>query len=1240
MLSLPKGPGSIEGLGESFEPQLNTGTAAYRVRLAVPPGVAGFQPDLALVYNSGYGNGPVGLGWRLDIPWLQRQTDKGLPAYTDDDLLLHSVAGELVPQGGGLYRAKIEGAFLKVHRTGAGFTVWERNGTRHWFGTGAESRLDTPRGTFEWRLKRSEDRNGNAILYGYEQADGQVYLTEIRYALASATDDKSIHFSYQARPDAVMDYRSRSRIVTARRLSTIEMRSFGVLVRAYRIEYGDGAPSLPQRIVQVGADGASTLPPLSFDYSVFDRTLARTAAMGEPPPRPVYLTNPNVDLVDIDGDGLPDVFYTPIGNSPHRFYLNRGRGDWAAGPVEPQLSPRRTLQTNGVLMADMNGDGRSDLFVKGSNEFGYFKNQGALAWEETDWVSAGAAPRFGFEDTKTRLLDLNNDKLIDVLRDTGSSYLVWLNPGAGEWSADYDRQTNGTYLPLDRDTVKLGDMNGDRIEDLVSIIDGYCAYFPGMGFGEFDTEVPMGNPPFNLDLARVTLTDIDHDGLADWVEVGNRFLRIWRNAGDGRFEDERLVENTPATSGKSAFRFADLDGDGSLDLLVTNEDSADPYQMVSFNAGVHPYLLMAIRNGLGQETRIDYRSSIEDYLRDRDAGNPWSRKLPFPVQVVSRVTVRDNNSGQEYVTDYRYRDGYYDGAEKEFRGFGQVTKVEQGGPGAPGVQTSYSFDVGDQQESRKGMALSQAVLETGGTLSPPAGLFEVADHGLTTRTLATGTNGVPVTYSFTQQTDTRIFEGTASPVTLRHAWDQDGYGNTTADLDYGIVAGTDPGAGADELLNYTDYRIDTANWVIDRPSRVRKTDLAGGLVSLQRLTYDARGNLTLDERSPDGQTFIPVAAKTYDGFGNVLRLTDANGHWRGLDYDATFHAFPVRETIGGLGLTMAADYDLGLGLMTGFTDPNGQTTGFGYDTFGRLTRIIKPGDSAALPTQSFEYRLADPVSAIVTRTREQSGEPGTYDSLSWFDGLGRKLQTRAEGAHGDWVVSEAAVFNQRRGIARQWLPHFAASPDYADPAATLPHTDLEYDARGRSVRETNPDGTFRATRYLPLTKVASDEEDTLTGGPHAGTPQTSISDGRQRLIEVREVNGSATYVTRYGYDGQDNLTRIQDDQGNVKTLTFDGLGRKTRMVDPDKGLMTYAYDGVGNLLGTTDAKGQGIAYTYDAANRTVTESLGAPHPSAASTGTGTEVQVRYHYDTDLPPDGPALQNTLVPQDESARTMSS
>jgi hypothetical protein len=114
-ISLPSGPGSIEGLGESFQPTLNTGTAKYRVQLTVPPGVAGHTVNLSLVYEGGNGNGPLGFGWRINTPFIERQSDKGIPRYVDGnngrdddgdgvtdepdeiDIFINEIREELVP---------------------------------------------------------------------------------------------------------------------------------------------------------------------------------------------------------------------------------------------------------------------------------------------------------------------------------------------------------------------------------------------------------------------------------------------------------------------------------------------------------------------------------------------------------------------------------------------------------------------------------------------------------------------------------------------------------------------------------------------------------------------------------------------------------------------------------------------------------------------------------------------------------------------------------------------------------------------------------------------------------------------------------------------------------------------------------------------------------------------------------------------------------------------------------------
>src|SRR5213082_4201437 len=83
MLSLPKGGGAIRGMGEKFAANPVTGTGSMTVPLATSPGRSGFGPQLSLSYDSGFGNGPFGLGWSLSLPAISRKTDKGLPQYLD-----------------------------------------------------------------------------------------------------------------------------------------------------------------------------------------------------------------------------------------------------------------------------------------------------------------------------------------------------------------------------------------------------------------------------------------------------------------------------------------------------------------------------------------------------------------------------------------------------------------------------------------------------------------------------------------------------------------------------------------------------------------------------------------------------------------------------------------------------------------------------------------------------------------------------------------------------------------------------------------------------------------------------------------------------------------------------------------------------------------------------------------------------------------------------------------------------
>ena len=198
-ISLPSGPGSIEGLGDSFQPALNSGTMRYGLSLQLPPGPAGHAPAIGFNYEGGQGNGPLGFGWSLPLPFVQRQTDKGIPRYVDAangvdddrdgqvdeadelDVFINDAKEELVPVAGGDYFCKNEGAFIRYRRVGDHWEGTLPNGTKREFGLTDSGRIADNASTnhvFKWLLERETDTHGNTIVYSWQAFPGSTNLNQ------------------------------------------------------------------------------------------------------------------------------------------------------------------------------------------------------------------------------------------------------------------------------------------------------------------------------------------------------------------------------------------------------------------------------------------------------------------------------------------------------------------------------------------------------------------------------------------------------------------------------------------------------------------------------------------------------------------------------------------------------------------------------------------------------------------------------------------------------------------------------------------------------------------------------------------------------------------------------------------------------------------------------------------------------------------------------------------------------
>ena len=97
---------------------------------------------------------------------------------------------------------------------------------------------------------------------------------------------------------------------------------------------------------------------------------------------------------------------------------------------------------------------------------------------------------------------------------------------------------------------------------------------------------------------------------------------------------------------------------------------------IDLMGGQKPHLLVGVINNLGAETHIQYAPSTKFYVADKLAGTPWITRLPFPVHVVEQIETLDMISRNRFVTRHSYHHGYYDGVEREFRGFARVDQCD------------------------------------------------------------------------------------------------------------------------------------------------------------------------------------------------------------------------------------------------------------------------------------------------------------------------------------------------------------------------------------------------------------------------------------------------------------------------------------------------------------------------------------------------------------------------------------
>ena len=789
-VSLPKGGGALRDIGEKFSVSAATGTASLAIPVATSPGRAGFGPSLSLSYDSGSGNGPFGLGWKISIPAITRKTDKGLPRYLDDpdaDTFILSGAEDLVPiraerdgrweqaparraEGGRHYliqgyRPRVEGLFARIER-------WRDldTGQTHWrtitsanittiYGATAASRVadpGDPARVFSWLISATYDHTGNAAIYDYVAEDStgvdaalpnernrtsrsrsaNRYLKRIRYGnrepwplgidMARSAHEGcggwlfEVVFDYgdhrqdaprpepdrpwPVRPDPFSAYRPGFEVRTYRRCHRVLMFHHfpdepGVgadcLVSSTDLTYASTGGSGMTTVASATRTGyrrrdggyhSASLPPLELRYSpdvlgteVRDLSPETLANL------PAGVDGTAYQWVDLDGEGLSGVLARQGGAWFYQHNLGGGR---FAPPRALATQPAAAGDGARQQLLDLAGDGHLDVAELGGPVPGCYRRTDADGWQP--FRPFRCCPNISWDDPDLRMVDLDGDGLADVLI-TGGDAITWypslglegFGDGRRAFSADPWSEESGPRVMLadPEQTIYLADMSGDGLSDLVRVRNGEVCYWPNTGFGQFGAKVSMDRSPWmdqpgHFDQRRVRLGDVDGTGCADLIYLHPDGTRVYLNqSGNGYGGPHSLPQAFPQLDSMAHVTVTDLLGHGTACLVWSSPlpgDAGRQLRYVDLMTAGKPYLLTGVTNNLGAETEISYAPSTQFYLADQAAGRPWITRLPFPVHVVERVETIDRVNRNRFTTRHAYHHGYYDGFEREFRGFGMV----------------------------------------------------------------------------------------------------------------------------------------------------------------------------------------------------------------------------------------------------------------------------------------------------------------------------------------------------------------------------------------------------------------------------------------------------------------------------------------------------------------------------------------------------------------------------------------
>lgn len=1217
---------------------LNAGEGSVSISLTVPPGVRGIAPKVTLRHTTGNGDRGLGAGWSINVGYpdaIRRATRFGVPTYNDAQDVFTFDGQDLVPDGTGRYRTKID-SFQRIIFSGGVWFVTETDGTQLEYGAISS----VSQGAYAWHLSRVRDPLGNTIEFLYEGPSNARRLLTIRYTLDASNNpigqEQLVVFRWEInRPDARTAANYGELITRDARLRSIETKSLFSLLRTYELCYAGedcsqiAAPlrgiSLLTSIRELATDGTS-IPARYFRYQKR---------------KPGWKENKDGEI-----------------KTPFAFIIHNIT-------ITGQTTSDLRSKDNGLRMVDVNGDGFMDLVL--SNPFtskpqphGHgivFLHDGDSNWNlAPEWdvpVRSGVPIQFVTEhcvdpfsgiDLGVRILDVNGDGLADLLT---SLREVWLNNGQGwndpgEYALPSGFQfvnTNGCDQE-DRG-VRLADINGDGLPDLLRARENEnsVVYLNNGSNGWYNA------PEWQLPLdflkladnsgytdAGVRLVDINADGLADLVRSFNVRINgfpkpqpreIWFNTGAGweksdtwEFPLPFFNDHAITTIGRVYFdysvRVVDVDGDGYPDVLrsLTHKVGTNPCDGKDDAPGYEVWLNNQ-SNGfvLAEDWQIPiplvfhrctpgstaHWSYVDNGVRIADVNgdgladlvqgmvstywdaNGWLADIPRATTHLALagqtdlLTEHTNPLGGKATIKYKQATGLGLPAGQMPFTRTVATELTEDGGLDSVMSTRFEFLNGFYDPQNRDFRGFQHVVETYADGNRREREFYV-DEGRKGRLHVETLRDNEGAYQERVLDYSAVFEGSF------------GFYNTL--LDSEAVTTFQQDTESNSATRVSEFQYDQ----FGNRTMMTEAGYTGGVERSTTMTYAVNQSAWIVDR--------PAIIERYAGNGEQL-LSREEFYYDGQGLQSVTQGLLTQKVLHDPRLS-------GLDLASGSTDA---VTTFQHDAYGNVilehngrgfnTTIDYTGNGFLFPHT--RTRVQPDASDIVRVTVYDQGQgvltsdtdPNGHTTSYQYDGLGRLLSiTLPDDPAGDPTVS---VTNYQLGT----IPAFMEIAERLND--TLTRTRREYfDGFGRPKGKVRGLGTYvmsdmirydnrgrRQRVYEPFFKF---DIGFVNSGP-SGTHSTALSYEDDK-VHVIVHPGGARSSNFYLADGV-----IHTDENSEETTSrFDAFGQLIEVTNA-VGTTSYSYDGLGGLSRITDARGLVTDTFHDARGLL----RGLNHPDASET---------------------------------------